>query len=93
MPKYYNFKIAGYFLYFTAKCVLECFHVHASDKDLTVESSAKFFVKENGDSVIQKRGILKDKELRVIQDYIKDHYQEMYEMWQKRSKNGFYRGE
>jgi len=93
MPKYYNFKIAGYYLYFTSKCVLECFHVHASDKDLTVESSAKFFVKENGDSVIQKRGVLKDKELRSIQEYIKDNYLEMYEMWQKRSDNGFYRGE
>ena len=44
MPKYYNFKIAGYFLYFTAKCVLECFHVHASDSKLTEEGAAKFFV-------------------------------------------------
>ena len=78
------------FLYFTAKCVLECFHTHASDSKLTEESSAKFFVKENGDTVVAKRGILKDKELWLIQSFIKDHYQEMYEMWRERSDKGFY---
>jgi len=93
MPKYYNFKIAGYFLYFTAKCVLECFHAHASDSKLTEEGAAKFFVKENGDTVVAKRGVLKDKELSLIQSFIKDHYQEMYEMWRERSVNGFYNGD
>ena len=34
MPKYYEFKIAGYYLYFTSYCVIECMHVHASDPDL-----------------------------------------------------------
>ena len=57
MPKYYQFKVAGYYLYFTSKCVIECMHVHASDKKLTEEGSAKFFVKANGDSVLQKQGI------------------------------------
>ena len=31
MPKYYDFKICGYYLYFTAHCIIECMHVHASD--------------------------------------------------------------
>ena len=31
MPKYYQYKVAGYYLYFTSKCVVECMHVHASD--------------------------------------------------------------
>ena len=31
MPKYYEFKVAGYYLYFTSFCVVECMHVHASD--------------------------------------------------------------
>ena len=35
MPKYYEFKIAGYYLYFTSHCVIECMHVHASDRKLT----------------------------------------------------------
>ena len=30
MPKYYEFKVAGYYLYFTSFCVVECMHVHAS---------------------------------------------------------------
>lgn len=30
MPKYYEFKIAGYYLYFTSHCVIECMHVHAN---------------------------------------------------------------
>lgn len=32
MPKYYKFKIAGYYLYFTSYCVIECMHVHASNQ-------------------------------------------------------------
>ena len=54
---------------------------------------SKVFVKENGDTVVAKRGVLKDKELTIIQSYIKDHYQEMYEMWRERSDNGYYNGD
>ena len=77
MPKYYEFKIAGYYLYFTSFCTVECMHVHASDRKLTESGSAKFFVKENGDTVLQKRGILTDREIVKIQDFIKDNYKEM----------------
>ena len=73
MPKYFSFKVAGYFLYFTSKCIIEAFHVHASDSKLTEESSAKFFVKGNGDTIIQKRGMLTDQELRKIQAFIKEN--------------------
>ena len=38
MPKYYAYMIAGYYLYFTSKCIVEAFHVHASDKRLSEES-------------------------------------------------------
>ena len=37
MPKYYGFKVSGYFLLFTSKCVVECMHVHASGGDLAAE--------------------------------------------------------
>ena len=83
MPKYYQFKVAGYYLYFTSKCIIECMHVHASDKKLTEEGSAKFFVKANGDSVLQKKGILNDREILQIQMFIKERYQEMYLKWQE----------
>lgn len=47
MPKYFDFMICGYYLYFTSHCIVEAMHVHASDKRLTEAGSAKFFVKGN----------------------------------------------
>ena len=90
MPKYYEFKIAGYYLYFTSHCVIECMHVDASDRKLTESGSAKFFVRENGDTVLQDRGILNDREIRIIQGFIKQNYQEMYLKWAEYSSEGFY---
>lgn len=90
MPKYYEFMVAGYYLYFTSHCVIECMHVHASDRKLTEEASAKLFVKQNGDTVVQNAGILTDRELRKIQKFIKLNYQEMYLKWSAYSQQGFY---
>lgn len=90
MPKYYDFKICGYYLYFTAHCIIECMHVHASDRKLTEGGSAEFFVKSNGDTVIQNRGVLTDRELSKIQSFIKDNYKEMYLKWASMSENGFF---
>ena len=36
MPKYYEFKVCGYYLYYTAHCIIEAMHVHASDKKLNL---------------------------------------------------------
>lgn len=93
MPKYYEFKICGYYLYFTAKCIIEAFHVHASDSKLTEESSAKFFVKEDGETIVQKQGSLSEKEMKKIQAFIKKNYLEMYEKWSILSDEGFYKSD
>lgn len=90
VPKYYDFKVAGYYLYFTSFCVVECMHVHASDGKLTEGGSAKFFVKSNGDTVLQNRGVLNDREIAKISEFIKDHYQEMYLRWSQYSDKGYY---
>lgn len=90
MPKYYEFMVCGYFLYFTSHCTVEAMHVHASGRKLTEAGSAKFFVKSNGDTVVQHKGILKDKEITTIQAFIKDNYKEMYLRWSSMSKKGFY---
>lgn len=82
--------VAGYFLYFTSFCTVECMHVHASDKQLTEGGSAKFFVKENGDAILQIRGKLNDREILKIGKFIKKNYREMFLKWSKYSKNGFY---
>lgn len=90
MPKYFNFKVCGYFLYFTSHCVIECMHAHASDSRLTERGSAKFFVRGNGNPVLQNRGTLTDKELKIIQLFIKQNYREMYRTWSAMSENGFF---
>ena len=53
-------------------------------------NSAKFFVKDNGDTVLQNRGILNDREIRKIQEFIKQNYQEMYLKWSEYSHEGYY---
>jgi hypothetical protein len=90
MPKYYRFKVAGYYLYFTSKCIIEAMHVHASDSKLTETGAAKFFVKANGDTILRERGILTDQEIRKIQAFIKERYKEMYQKWSEYTTRGFY---
>ena len=67
-------------------------HAHASDSKLTEIGSAKFFVKSDGSTVVQKKGMLTGREVRIIQDFIKEHYLEMYELWKSDSDKGFYEG-
>ena len=77
MPKYYEFKVCGYYLYYTASCIIEAMHVHASDRRLTEAGSAKFFVMSNGDTTVEKQGQLNDRELREIRKFIKKNYKEI----------------
>ena len=49
-------------------------------------------ISEDGSIILQKRGILNDREISKIQEYIKRHYKEMYIKWAEYSKNGFYQG-
>lgn len=81
MPKYYPFKVCGYYLYFTSACVVEAFHAHASDKKLTESGSAKFFVREDGSCYVQKKGRLKERDISEIQEFIKQHHEEMLKKW------------
>ena len=90
MPKYYEFKIAGYYLYFTSYCVIECMHVHASDRKLTESGSAKFFVKDNGDTVLQNRGILNDRELEKFKNLLNKTIKKLYLKWSEYSIESYY---
>ena len=49
MPKYYEFKVCGYYLYYTASCVIEAMHVHASDRKLNEREIKKIraFIKSH----------------------------------------------
>ena len=44
----------------------------------------------NGDAVLQNCGILNDREIAKITDFIKEHYQEMYIRWSQYSNKGYY---
>ena len=90
MPKYFPFKIAGYYLYYTMQCIVECMHVHASDSKLTEAGSAKLFVQPNGDTIVQKKGTVSDSDMRKIQKYIKENHEIMFEVWSQDSKHGYY---
>lgn len=90
MPKYFPFKVAGYYLYYTMECVIECMHVHASDSRLTEAGSAKLFVRPNGDTIIQHKGIVSDSDMKRIQKYIKLNHETMFEIWSEYSKHGYY---
>ena len=82
--------ICGYYLYFTSHCIIEAMHVHASDRKLTESGSAKFFVMSNGDTTVENRGILNDREILKIREFIKENYKETYISWSTLSENGFY---
>lgn len=34
MPKYYGYKVYGYYLYFTSHCIVEAMHAHAGDREI-----------------------------------------------------------
>ena len=90
MPKYYPYKICGYYLYYTSHCTLECIHVHASDSALSEKGSAKLFVKSDGTTVVIDKGRLNDRELRSIQSFILNNHEEMYATWRIMSNKGYY---
>ena len=90
MPKYFQDKVAGYYLYYTKHCIVEAMHAHACDKRMTEGGSAKFFIRADGSSFVQEKGKLTEHEISVIQRYISRHYIEMYKRWSEDSENGFY---
>ena len=92
MPKYYPFRIADHFLYFTSECIVEAMHVHARDRKLTEARSAKFFVKADGSSVLEKRGDLTDREINIISRFIRENYMDMYKPGKDFGGSDFYQG-
>ena len=89
MPKYTDYRINNYYLYFTSQCVVEAMHVHAR-KNMNKKGSAKIWVGKNGETKIQSRGSVSKKDLIDICEYIHANYMDMYMKWKKYSDNGFY---
>lgn len=82
MPKYWRYKIGGYYLYFTAHCIVEPIHVHASDTNLTESSSAKLWIKENGDTIVVSHGNIPPASMKKIQKFIKINISSIKETWE-----------
>ena len=49
-----------------------------------------FFVKKDGDTTIENKGQLTDREIRMIREFIKENYKELYMKWSEKSDYGFY---
>jgi len=91
MPKYFADKVCGHWLYFTAHCVVEAMHVHASDDGkLREKGSAKFFVYADGDTKMTSQGTLTDRDVPLVRAFVKQHYLEMFAKWSEVSGTGFY---
>ena len=90
MPKYTRDKVCGCYLYYTAACVIEAMHVHASNEQLREDASAKFFVRKDGSTLVAQRGCLKEWQISGIQRYIKLNYLDMYGTWSRISNKGFF---
>ncbi|MCC8120080.1 MAG: DUF4160 domain-containing protein [Bacteroidales bacterium] len=52
--------------------------------------AAKFFVKSNGDTTVEKTGSLSEKEIKKIRAFIKDNYEEMYKSWKAFGGESYY---
>lgn len=82
MPWYSESRVDSYYLYFTDKCLVEAFHAHSTGTNSRDRrASAKFFIYNDGSSKVMRRGRLSDREIRKMQDYIRDNYVQMYELW------------
>jgi hypothetical protein len=67
-------------------------HVHASDRKLTEVGSAKFFVKSDGSTVLNKQGDLTSHQINEIKKFIKENYVDMYIYWKNYGGGDYYNG-
>ena len=54
---------------------------NASDKRLTEKGSAKLFVKPDGETIVQRQGVVSESDMKKIRKYIKLNHETMFEVW------------
>lgn len=99
MGKIVEYKVYGYYIYYTMHCLSEgIIHVHTNPNNIGSERNAgKFFVYEDGRSRLEKKGCMSDKDVLKIQGWIKDNIDIIKNKWLDKSKESgipvdFFRG-
>ena len=69
---------------------IKVLNLNKLEKAAFIISSAKLFVKSNGETTVENMGVLTEREAKMIREFIKDNYKEMYLKWIEKSDNGFF---
>lgn len=94
-----NMIVGGYAFSLTEDNFIRIVDLHAPFHALVINKNGEVLetnmddieiVKGNGDTVVKEQGVLTDKELRIIREFVKDNYQDMFLVWSKMSNQGFY---
>ncbi len=81
MGKYVNYKVAGYWIYYTMKCLGEgIVHVHANSKTIK-KGAAKIWVHSDGTSTVADYGIINARDMNEIQEWIKNNMDIIMNEW------------
>lgn len=91
MPKYFTFKICGYYLYFTTSCIDEPIHIHISDTKLSEKGSAKLWLHCDGTTTIQNSGTISDRDMNMIRKFIHKNINTIENKWKEHSNNTNYK--
>lgn len=89
MGKYTETRIRGYILYYTMKCLGEgIIHVHANKDRMTENSIAKLWVHSDGSSSLAGSSSINSKDLKAIQDWIKNNVDFIEDEWLSNNRGG-----
>lgn len=92
MGKYTEERIAGYILYYTMKCLGEgIIHVHANKDKMTEKSIAKLWVYSDGSSKLANPSTINQRDLQIIQDWIKNNIDLIENEWLEHNPDSDFR--
>ena len=76
--------------YIDLKPILDGLYIDSDAFLKPIKSVRVAYAWYNGDAILQNPGVLNEREIARISEFIKDHYQEMYLRWSQYSENGYY---
>lgn len=89
MGKYTQEKVAGYWLYYTSKCLTEgIIHVHANKNTASRGGAAKIWVCSDGSTSVADYGRIPRKDIEVIQNWISINIDMIISEWMSNGLGG-----